>query len=245
MGRIVATALGFLLFVGAATAADAPKAGVITGVTGEATIAHVDAAQPVPVSLRGDVLFQDRIDTQEKSGVRILLGGKAVMTVRELSSVTIEEQPRRAVAEVQWGQLVLRVLRDLTATGEVVEVHTPNAISAVRGSLLITEIGGTADNPETTFKALEVHTPILVSSRADPTRTTPLAVGQAVSVRGKGQAASLSRVRQMPPAELQRERRVAERLYHPLHRRLRGGAAQEARSRKRAAPNEPPQHPRR
>ncbi len=41
-------------------------------------------------------------------------------------------------------------------------------------------------------------------------------------------------------AELQRERRVAEALYHPLHRKGKPGAPHEARARKGAAPNKHP-----
>lgn len=191
----------------------AKKVGEVTALVGEATVAHANIGAPVPVRVPDGVFFQDRFDTQAQSGVRLLLGGKAVLTIRELSSVTIMEQPRRAIVDLSFGQTALRLLRSLVASGETVEVRTPNAIAAVRGSLLIAEIGGSADDPQTAFKALEAHVPILVSSRADPTRTVPLSPNQAVNIAGKGMAARISPVRVMPPGEVRREKRFAEAFH--------------------------------
>ncbi|PYM72342.1 MAG: hypothetical protein DME10_13070, partial [Candidatus Rokuibacteriota bacterium] len=63
--------------------------GVVTTLTGTATLAR--ASQSQPLRFRDSVFEQDKIATAEKSLVRVLLGGKAVVTIRELSELTITE----------------------------------------------------------------------------------------------------------------------------------------------------------
>lgn len=66
---------------------------VVTHLSGQASL--VPAAlpqQPRSLKFRDGLFFQDRVNTEERSLVRMLLGGKAVVTVRELSEVTITEE---------------------------------------------------------------------------------------------------------------------------------------------------------
>ena len=79
---------------------------------------------------------RDRISTQENSLVRVLLGGKAILTVRELSQVTISEEPGRAVVTLPDGKVVLAVDKKRMRPGESIEIRTPNAVAAVRGSFI-------------------------------------------------------------------------------------------------------------
>jgi hypothetical protein len=88
------------------------------------------------VTTMDDVFGRDRISTQESSLVRVLLGGKAILTVRELSQVTISEEPGRAVVTLPDGKVVLAVAKQRLRPGESIEIRTPNAIAAVRGSVL-------------------------------------------------------------------------------------------------------------
>ena len=74
---------------------EAPKAGVVTTLQGTASVAR-STQEPRPLKFKDDVFVQDRITTGDDSIVRILLGGKAVVTVRERSVLTISETPTTA-----------------------------------------------------------------------------------------------------------------------------------------------------
>jgi hypothetical protein len=110
--------------------------GVVTTIDGRATVARSALASPVSLKFKDDVFGRDRISTQENSLVRVLLGGKAILTVRELSEVTISEEPGRAVVTLPSGKVVLAVAKQRMRPGESVEIRTPNAVAAVRGSIL-------------------------------------------------------------------------------------------------------------
>jgi hypothetical protein len=67
------------------------------------------------------------------------MGGKALLTARELSVVTMTEDGGGA-ADLQSGKVGLAVVRQGMKPGEVIEAHTPHAISAVRETVLVVEI---------------------------------------------------------------------------------------------------------
>src|SRR5438067_12326769 len=121
--------------------AQAPKAGVVTTLEGNVTATHASAPQqPVPLKFKDDVLVQDRITTGSESLARMLLGGKAVVTVRERSVVTITEVPGRSTIELESGKFALAVAREKMRPGEEIQIRTPNAIAGVRGTVVITEV---------------------------------------------------------------------------------------------------------
>ena len=79
--------------------ADEPaKAGVVTTLQGQASVSRPVIPRPIPLKYRDDVFIRDRIDTRENSIVRVLLAGKALVTVRELSVFTITERGQTAAA---------------------------------------------------------------------------------------------------------------------------------------------------
>src|SRR5258707_6717706 len=120
----------------AAAAQTSDAVGVVTTIDGRATVARPALASPLSLKFKDDVFGRDRISTQENSLVRVLLGGKAILTVRELSQVTISEEPGRAVVTLPDGKVVLAVAKQRMRPGESIEIRTPNAAAAVRGSLL-------------------------------------------------------------------------------------------------------------
>src|SRR5258706_9546323 len=73
----------------AAAPAQGPRAGVVTTLRGTATVARTTATEPAPLKFKDDVFVRDRITTGDESVARILLGGKAVVTIRERSQLTI------------------------------------------------------------------------------------------------------------------------------------------------------------
>jgi len=72
--------------------------------------------------------------------VRVLLGTKALLTVRELSVLALDEGPERATVSLFDGKVVLGVLHSRMGPREAIEVRTPNAIAAVRGTIFLVEI---------------------------------------------------------------------------------------------------------
>jgi hypothetical protein len=120
--------------------AQAAKAGVVTTLEGSATAARSALPQPVALKFKDDVFQNDRIVTGDRSIVRMLLGGKAVVTVRERSSLTITEVPGKSTIDLDNGKIAVAVAKDRMRPGESIEVKTPNAVAAVRGTVFVTEV---------------------------------------------------------------------------------------------------------
>jgi hypothetical protein len=117
------------------------KAGVVTNLQGSATAARSAAPQPVSLKFKDDVLQNDRIVTGERSIIRMLLGGNAVVTVRERSSLTITEVPGgKSTIDLDHGKIAVAVAKERMRPGESLEVRTPNAVAAVRGTAFIIEV---------------------------------------------------------------------------------------------------------
>jgi len=118
----------------------AQKAGVVTTLEGNVTAARAAAAQPVALNFKDDVFVNDRVVTGDRSLARLLLGGKAVVTVRERSALTITEVPGRSTIDLDSGKIAVAVARDKMRPGEQIEVKTPNAVAAVRGTVFVVEV---------------------------------------------------------------------------------------------------------
>lgn len=129
-----------LLGAPAAAGAQAVKAGVVTTAEGLVTARRVVLPQPVPLRFKDDVFLQDTITTGDRSLARLLLAGKALVTVRERSVLTVTEVPGRSTVNMDSGKIGLVVARDRMRPGEAIEVRTPNAIVAVRGTILVVEV---------------------------------------------------------------------------------------------------------
>jgi hypothetical protein len=120
--------------------AQGTKAGVVTTLQGRATAARADLLQPVALKFKDDVFLNDRIVTDDRSIIRLLLGGRALVTVRERSTLTITEIPGRSTIELDSGKIAVAVDRDKMRPGETIEVKTPNAVAAVRGTVFVVEV---------------------------------------------------------------------------------------------------------
>ncbi|HSB70643.1 MAG TPA: FecR family protein, partial [Candidatus Methylomirabilis sp.] len=141
--------LGAVLLLPGATAfaqqpAAPPGIGVVTAIQGQATVARQALPQPASLRFKDDVFFRDQITTQERSTIRLLLGGKGVLTVREQSQVTLDETvapdgSRRSVLSLLAGKIGAAIARSLMRTGDEVEIRTPNAVAAVRGTAFVVE----------------------------------------------------------------------------------------------------------
>ena len=115
------------------------KAGIVTTLRGTATVARGTADQ-APLRFRDDVYVEDRITIGDESLARILLGGKAVVTVRERSQLKITETALTSTIEITGGKIALAVDKSRMKPGESVEIRTPNAVAAIRGTIVMAEV---------------------------------------------------------------------------------------------------------
>ena len=120
--------------------AQTTKAGVVTTLEGNVTAVRAVMSQPVLLKFRDDVFLQDRVVTGDQSFARLLLGGKAVISIRERSVVTITEVPGRSTVEIESGKIALSVARDRMVPGEVINIKTPNAVAGVRGTVVVAQV---------------------------------------------------------------------------------------------------------
>ncbi len=165
------------------------SAGVVTTVNGDATLIRaVAAARPVSLQMRDEIFVRDRIHTQQHSLVRVLLGGKALITVRELSILTVTEEAGRVTVDLQSGKIGVAVVKGRMRPGEVIEIRSPNATAAVRGTVFVVEVDPVKAGeaiPVTTTRVHLFHGALDVSARLDPFQpTVRLAELQSVVVAG-------------------------------------------------------------
>ncbi|HEY7678153.1 MAG TPA: hypothetical protein VIG69_13855, partial [Candidatus Methylomirabilis sp.] len=176
------------------------KAGVVTALQGQATVARAALPQPAPLHFKDDVFFQDKVTTERDAVVKVLLEGKALVTIRELSDFTIVEGPNKSTVNLGLGRLALQVLKRLMRPGEEVEIRTPNAIAAVRGSFVVMDVQIVAGVPTTNIYALQITAPVTFTSIATGASVT-LSTNTAVSLQGVGAAARMSPVVPIPPQQ--------------------------------------------
>ena len=131
------------------------RVGVVTNVEGIATVARVALTEPRPLHFRDDLFLRDRITTGERSIVRVLLGGKATVTARERSVLTITEVPGVATINLGAGRIAVAVAKGLMKPGEVIEIKTPNAVTAIRGTVVIAEVAPVPQGHQSTITILK------------------------------------------------------------------------------------------
>jgi FecR protein len=137
---------GLGLGLAASAAAQDGRAGTVTSLQGTADVRRVSATsntpQVQPLKFKDAVLVKDQITTGDQSLVRILLGGRAVVTVRERSSLTISETENVATIDITRGKIAMSVAKDRMRANERIDIKTPNAVAGVRGTIVITEVSG-------------------------------------------------------------------------------------------------------
>lgn len=173
--KTVALIVALALIQPAAAAAQPSLAGVITLVRGPVTVVRPSASEPLPLQLRDGIFVEDTIATGENGFARVLLGGKAVVTMRERSTVQIFEDGSTSTIVVGEGKIAVAVARELAKTGELIEIRTPTALATSHGAVVIA--GVTPDRSMFT----------VLRGLVDVTRIEPLgrrAVGPRVMLRG-------------------------------------------------------------
>lgn len=139
--RRPAVALAVLFHLAPSVAfGQASKAGVVTTLEGNVTVTSASLPQARPLKFKDDVFVNDRVVTGDRSIARMLLGGKAVVTVRERSALTITEVPGKSTITLDSGKIAVAVAREKVKAGEEIEVRTPNAVAGVRGTVFVAEV---------------------------------------------------------------------------------------------------------
>lgn len=128
-----------LLLPGVTSAQSATALGTVTRVIGHVTVSRGASDEMSPLKFKDPLFDHDRIGTGEKSSARLLLGGKALATVRELSSLTIAAEPGHTGLHLAGGTVALAVAGQRMRPDESIEIHLPNAVASARGAVLIAE----------------------------------------------------------------------------------------------------------
>ena len=170
---LLTAAAAFLL---ASSAMAGERVGVVTNIEGTATVARLSEPGAQPLRFKDAVFLRDRITTGERSFVRVLLGGKATVTARERSVLTITEVPGVATVQLGEGRISVAVSKALMKPGDVIEIKTPNAVTAIRGTVVVAEVEPAGSGYRSTITILR--------GLVDVTRLDPTAgpVGPAVKV---------------------------------------------------------------
>ncbi len=153
-GSRVATVSALATLALASLASAEERAGVVTTLEGKVTVARASAPELSPLKFRDAVFVRDRIATGKDSFARILLGGRAVVTIREFSAVTITEVPGVATVDVRSGRVAVAVARERMRPGDLVEVRTPNAVAGIRGTVIVAEVFDTHRSAITVLKGV-------------------------------------------------------------------------------------------
>lgn len=190
----VAVGLFLSFWPAMAMGADLSPVGVVTTLEGQAVVSRAALSQqPLPLKFKDRVFFKDRLSTKERSIARVLLMEKAIITVRELSTLTITEaaEPRRAsVLDMASGKVSLAVARLRMTQGESVEVRTPHAVIGVRGTFLVVEVIPVSTAQPTSEPEAAVTNIYLLEGAVEvfthgaPTTPIPLGALQSISISG-------------------------------------------------------------
>jgi hypothetical protein len=169
--------------------------GVVTAVQGQAELTRPGVPKPTLLHQKDGVIIRDVIDTREKSMARMLFGGKATVTMKELSRFEVREETlpggaTRSTVELNSGALLLNVARELMKPGDEVIIRTNNAIAAVRGSMIYAE---THEADQSSFAQLAgeaiINCPQPTRPNANLTRFT------AIDLKGEGANCNLGTIR--------------------------------------------------
>src|SRR5262245_9004432 len=174
IAALLLTAAAAILLASSAMADE--RVGVVPNIEGTATVARLTQPDAQPLQFKDAVFLRDRITTGERSFVRVLLGGKATVTARERSVLTITEVPGVATVQLGEGRISVAVSKALMKPGDVIEIKTPNAITAIRGTVVVAEVEPAGSGYRSTITILR--------GLVDVTRLDPMAspVGPAVKV---------------------------------------------------------------
>ena len=235
--RIIAALLltGAAAILLASSAFAQERAGVVTTVEGSATVARLTHPQIQPLRFKDDVFLRDRITTGERAFVRVLLGGRATVTARERSILTITEVPGVATIQLGEGRISVAVSKALMKPGQVIEIKTPNAVTAIRGTVVVAEVVPLGESHRSTITILRglVDVTRLDATAGPVGPAVKVGALQRVAVTGAGPVSPPETIRQEAARRLASEfslipREVPAASMAPLNATLKDAAIREA-----------------
>src|SRR5438105_4806668 len=143
IARLAVAPISLIALLPSSAFAQPTKAGVVTTLEGHVTVTRVALASQ-PLKFKDDVFVDDKVTTGDQSIARILLGGTAVVTVQERSTLTITEVPGKATIDLQAGKIALAVAKDKMRPGESIEIRAANAVAGIRGTVVVAEVSRAA-----------------------------------------------------------------------------------------------------
>lgn len=170
--------------------------GVVTAVQGQAQLTRPAHAKPTLLRQKDGIMIRDVIDTREKSMARMLFGGKATITMKELSRFEVREETlpggaTRSTVDLNSGAFLINVARELMKPGDEIIIRTNNAIAAVRGSMIYAE---THEAGQSAFAQLSGEAVLSCPSSATSS-TTSLTRFTATDVKGQDVNCNLGAIR--------------------------------------------------
>ncbi len=117
--------------------------GIVSSVNGEARLTHpIGTQQPDQPKFRGPIIYGDHLSTGKDSTLGLLVDQNSLLTMHELSEVSIAETVRnRQILEVAKGKVCLAVSRPVDAGTGPFTVRTPTStITAAPGTLLSVDV---------------------------------------------------------------------------------------------------------
>jgi len=173
-----------------------PAPGVVTAVQGQAQLTRPALAKPTLLRQKDDIMLRDVVDTREKSMARMLFGGKATVTLRELSRFEVREETlpggaTRSTIQLNSGAILVNVARQLMKPGDEVIINTNNAVATVRGSMIYAE---SLEASQSTFAQIS-GTATLNCPPPATTLTATLNRFTAADIKGLGSNCNLGPIR--------------------------------------------------
>jgi hypothetical protein len=193
---LIAAALSLNFFAQNPVYGQQQAPGVVTAVQGQAQLTRPALAKPTSLRQKDDIMLRDVVDTREKSAARMLFGGKATVTLRELSRFEVREETlpggaTRSTIQLNSGAILVNVARQLMKPGDEVIINTNNAVATIRGSMIYAE---SLEPSQSTFAQISGTATL----NCPPPATTPTATltrFTAADIKGLGTNCNLGPVR--------------------------------------------------
>lgn len=151
--ELSALTLVFLLISFSSAAIAKDDAGRVLAVKNKALIER--EAKKLRAKAKQDILMQDSASTMKASKLKMLFNDDSVLTLGESSKLVIREY---VYSKEKGGKSVFNLLdgRMRSVVGKTkFEIHTPTAVAAARGTVILTEVGMIAGRLFTVFICLE------------------------------------------------------------------------------------------
>ncbi len=170
-----------LLFIGTADIALAEDdVGTIVAIRGHAFIER--DGKSFEADVKDNLFMNDTVSTKEASRAKMLFIDDSVLTIGENSRVVIKEviyskhKMGRSVFSLVEGKM-----RSIVGKTQF-EVHTPTAVAAARGTVILTETGVTDDGKRYTIFIILEGTAIITSTEAGVAGSQTLTEGMMIMI---------------------------------------------------------------